>query len=190
MARTFAALGANILAYTATPRTTPSARADQGYYVPGTGDPDGSIPLAWYSGTAADKSDLHTFLAQDLDVLVISLPLTPATTHLFSAPEFDILARRRAFVVNISRGKVIDQPALVEALNDGKLRGAALDVTDPEPLPKDDPLWDAKNVIITPHISGSSTKYDERAFDVLFTNLKRRERGEKMFNLIDRKRGY
>ena len=190
MARTFAALGAHILAYTATPRTTPSARADQGYYVPGTGDPDGSIPIAWYSGTAADKSDLHTFLAQDLDVLVISLPLTPATTHLLSTSEFDILARRRAFVVNISRGKIIDQPALIEALNDGKLRGAALDVVDPEPLPKDNPLWDAKNVIITPHISGLSTKYGERAFDVLFTNLKRRERGEKMFNLIDRKRGY
>jgi len=123
-------------------------------------------------------------------VLVISLPLTPATTHLLSAPEFDILSRRRAFVVNISRGKIIDQPTLIEALNDGKLRGAALDVMDPEPLPKDDPLWDAKNVIITPHISGLSTKYRERAFDVLFTNLKRREHGEKMFNLIDRKRGY
>ena len=189
MARTFNALGAHVLAYTATPRTTPSARADQGYYVPGTGDPDGSIPIAWYSGTS--QADLHSFLAQDLDVLVMSLPLTPATTHLLGATEFDILARsRHAFVVNISRGKIFDQPALVDALNAEKLRGAALDVTDPEPLPKDDPLWDAKNIIITPHISGLSIKYGERAFDVLLTNLKRRENGEKMFNLIDRKRGY
>lgn len=61
---------------------------------------------------------------------------------------------------------------------------------DPEPLPKDDPLWDAKNVIITPHISGLSTRYGERAFDVLLTNLTRRERGERMFNLVDRKKGY
>jgi phosphoglycerate dehydrogenase-like enzyme len=156
--------------------------------VPGTGDPDGSIPIAWYSGTAT--SDLHAFLAQDLDVLVMSLPLTPATTHLLGAEEFAILARRKAFVVNISRGKIFDQSALIDALNDEKLRGAALDVTDPEPLPKDDPLWDAKNVIITPHISGLSTSYGERAFDVLFTNLKRRENGDKMFNLVDRKRGY
>ena len=156
--------------------------------MPGTGDPDGSIPVAWYSGTT--KADLHTFLAQDLDVLVMSLPLTPATTHLLGAAEFAILARRRAFVINISRGKILDQDALIDALNDEKLRGAALDVTDPEPLPKDAPLWDAKNVIITPHISGLSNKYGERAFDVLFTNLKRRERGEKMFNLVDRKRGY
>lgn len=156
--------------------------------MPGTGDPDGSIPIAWYSGTT--KADLHAFLAQDLDVLVMSLPLTPATTHLLGAAEFAILARRRAFVVNISRGKILDQDALIDALNDEKLRGAALDVTDPEPLPKDAPLWEAKNVIITPHISGLSNKYGERAFDVLFTNLKRRERGEKMFNLVDRKRGY
>lgn len=156
--------------------------------MPGTGDPDGSIPTAWYSGTA--KSDLHAFLAQELDILVMSLPLTPATTHLLSAPEFAILAKRRTFVVNISRGRIIDQPALVAALNSSQLRGAALDVTDPEPLPKDDPLWDAKNVIITPHISGLSARYAERAFDVLLTNLERRERGERMFNLVDRKKGY
>ena len=188
VARTFAALGCHVLAYTASPRRTAASRADHGYYVPGTGDPDGSIPIAWYSGTA--KSDLHTFLAQDLDIFVLSLPLTPATTHLLSAPEFAILAKRRAFVVNISRGRIIDQPALVSALNSSQLRGAALDVMDPEPLPKDDPLWDAKNVIITPHISGLSTRYGERAFDVLLTNLKRTERGERMFNLVDRKKGY
>jgi len=181
-------MGSTVLAYTASPRSTPEARADAGYYVKGTGDPDGSIPLAWYSGTS--KEELHAFLAQDLDVLVMSLPLTPATTHLLGSEEFSILARRKAFIVNISRGKIFDQPALISALNEGKLRGAALDTVDPEPLPKDDPLWDAKNVIISPHVSGLTKNYGERAFDVLFTNLERRERGEKMFNVIDRKRGY
>jgi phosphoglycerate dehydrogenase-like enzyme len=88
-----------------------------GYSVPGTGDPEGTIPIAWYFGTA--QSDLHTCLAQDLDILVMSPPLTPATTRLRSAPKF-----------------------------------ATLDLTDPEPRPEDDPLWDAKNVIIMPHIAG------------------------------------
>ena len=120
----------------------------------------------------------------------MSLPLTPSTTHLLGHEEFSILSRKKAFIVNISRGKIFDQPALTAALNADKLRGAALDTVDPEPLPKDDPLWDAKNVIISPHVSGLTRNYGERAFDVLFTNLKRRERGEKMFNVIDRKRGY
>ena len=188
VARVFHAMGATILAYTASPRDTAAKRADQGYVVPHTGDADGTIPAAWYSGTS--QAELHNFLSRDLDVLIVSLPLTPATTHLLGKAEFDLLSRRRAFVVNISRGKILDQPALVEALNDGRLRGAAVDVTDPEPLPADDPLWDAKNAVVTPHISGIGTEYMERAFDVLMTNLARREQGKRMFNLVDRKRGY
>ena len=123
-------------------------------------------------------------------MIIMCLPLTPATTHLLGAAEFEILSRKKAFVVNISRGKILDQPALVDALNQGKLRGAALDVTDPEPLPKDDALWEAKNVIISPHVSALGKEYTARAYQVLFTNLKRREKGEEMFNLVDRKKGY
>ena len=139
VARVFHALGAEVLAYTASPRLTDEARKDQGYYVVGTGDPEGEFPTAWYSGTA--KSDLHNFLRQDLDLLVMSLPLTKGTTRLMGKEEFAILANRKAFVVNISRGKIFDQDALIEALNGGKLGGAALDVADPEPLPEDSPLW-------------------------------------------------
>jgi phosphoglycerate dehydrogenase-like enzyme len=84
----------------------------------------------------------------------------------------------------------LDQAALKQALDDDVLSGAALDVTDPEPLPKDDPLWDAKNVIITPHVSSLGTEYLDRAFDVFLLNWARHERGEKMVNVVERKRGY
>ena len=201
VARVGKALGMDIIAYTASPRTTPESKHDKGFIVPGTGDPDGSIPSAWYSGL--DKQSLHHFLSQDIDHLLISVPLTKETTHFLAEEEFKILGKRNAFITNISRGQIIKQSALLEALqkyadNDplkrgdggGGLRGAALDVTDPEPLPKDDPLWDAPNCIITPHISGLSAKYVDRAFQVLEVNLDRRERGEKMINVVNRKRGY
>lgn len=84
----------------------------------------------------------------------------------------------------------MDQPALIDALNEEVLGGAALDVTDPEPLPKDDPLWSAKNVIITPHVSSLGKEYIDRAFDLFATNWKRHEKGERMFNVVDRKKGY
>lgn len=93
-------------------------------------------------------------------------------------------------MVNISRGGIIDQEALIKALESKQISGAALDVADPEPLPSDDPLWSAPNVLITPHVSGSTTVYAERAFRVLKENLRRRRDGEKLVNIVDRKRGY
>ncbi|KAF2459701.1 hypothetical protein BDY21DRAFT_281395 [Lineolata rhizophorae] len=188
VARVGKAMGMDVIAYTAHAKDTPAARADNGYIVPGTGDPDGSIPSAWYSGTT--KAELHRFLAQDVDLLLVSVPLTKATLRLLGAAEFAVLGRRNAFVTNISRGKVVDQPALVDALKDGTLRGAALDVVDPEPLPEDDPLWDAPNVTITPHISGLGDAYAKRAFEVMELNLERRANGEELINVVDKKRGY
>ena len=216
-------MGMRVIAYTASPRNTPESKRDEGYIVPGTGDPEGIIPTAWFSGT--DKASLHHFLSQDVDHLLISVPLTPSTRHLLSREEFEILSRRNAFISNISRGPIINQSALICALesyaahagshtsistnepthgsieNDhatdkalteyvAGLRGAALDVADPEPLPPDDPLWDAPNCIITPHISGGGTAYAERAFEILELNLKKKEKGEKMINVVDRKKGY
>lgn len=128
---------------------------------------------------------------------MIALPLTPSTANLVSTEEIKLLAAhtnadngQKCFIVNISRGRVLDQPALISALNTGLLGGAALDVTVPEPLPIDDPLWDAKNVTISPHISALEMEYDSRAYDLLMTNLARKEKGEKMFNLVDRAKGY
>jgi phosphoglycerate dehydrogenase-like enzyme len=162
-------MGMEVYAYTATERKTPEERADHGYFVPGIGDPDGSIPAKWFHGL--DKPSLHNFLSQKLDVLVVSVPLTyvfrtikrnvysdiltrssPETRHFLSSAEFDILGQHPPLISNVARGPIIDQPALVAALHDGRVASATLDVTDPEPLPADDPLWSAPNVIITPHI--------------------------------------
>lgn len=193
VARVAQAMGMDVIAFTASPRPTKESKKDQGFIVPGTGDPDGSIPSEWYSGL--EKPQLHEFLRQDIDILVISVPLTPQTTHLLSKEEFDILGKtRNAFISNISRGQVVNQDDLIEALKrkpeQGGLRGAALDVTDPEPLPEDSELWALPNVIVTPHISGANSAYTERAFQVLEANLSRLEKGEKLINVVHRKRGY
>jgi len=201
VARVGKAMGMDVIAFTASPRASPESKYDKGFIVPGTGDPEGSIPSAWYSGL--DKKSLHNFLSQDIDHLLVSVPLTKETTHFLAAEEFDILGKCNAFISNISRGQILKQSGLITSLrrykdNDpmeggdggGGLRGAALDVTDPEPLPKDDPLWDAPNCIVTPHISGLGAAYVDRAFQVLEVNLDRREKGERMINVVDRKRGY
>ena len=197
-------MGMSVIAYTAHKRTTADSKKDKGFIIPNTGDPDGSIPEAWYGGF--DKDSLHEFLRQDIDHLLISVPLTAETTHLIGKEEFDILGRggQNAFISNISRARIIVQDELIAALHAydqgvkaGKsgdeltgLRGAALDVTDPEPLPADHALWDAPNCIITPHISALGSMYTKRAFQVLEVNLDRREKGEEMLNVVNRKRGY
>ncbi|KAL5357317.1 hypothetical protein BJX96DRAFT_163003 [Aspergillus floccosus] len=194
IARVAAALGMTVHAYTASPRPTPSSRQDTGYVVPGTGDKDGLIPVSWHHGT--DKESIHAFLSLGLNHLVVAVPLTPQTTHMLGAEEFSLLAANvpahhpRPYLTNIARGKVLDQDALVAALQSGELGGAALDVTDPEPLPADHPLWDAPNVQISPHISSLGNEYFPRALDVLKENLARAERGEPMLNEFKRDKGY
>ena len=193
-ARVANAMGMDVIAYTATPKDTPEKRRDVGYIVPGTGDREGTIPSAWYSGT--DKASLRNFLGADIDWLVVTVPLTPATKHFLGRDEFEVLSKRKAFVSNVSRGDIVDQSALIEAVkkpeNGGKgwLRGAALDVATPEPLPSDSELWDLENVTITPHISGLDSRYTERCFEILSLNLERRDKGEPLINEINRKAGY
>ncbi|EME44219.1 hypothetical protein DOTSEDRAFT_24296 [Dothistroma septosporum NZE10] len=189
--RVASAMGMEVLAFTASEKDTAEKKRDDGYVVPGTGDVEGSIPTEWYHGL--DKESLHNFLKQDLDWLVVSVPLTDQTRHFLGTEEFKVLSqggKRSAFVTNIARGSIVKQQDLIEALKDGTLSGAALDVADPEPLPKDNELWGLENVILTPHISSSSGAYTERTFDLLEKNLQRKAKGENLINVVNRKRGY
>ena len=132
--------------------------------------------------------ELHE-LAGQADVVVNATPLTPQTTGLFDR-DFFAAMRSGAYFINIGRGRSVMTGDLIEALNSERIGGAALDVTDPEPLPPDHPLWTAKNVIITPHISAGSDRQMERFWLVVRENLRRYVNGERMLNVVDLQRGY
>lgn len=178
----------DVYAYTLHPRLTRESRQDESYTPPGLGDPDGILPSKWLSGSTTEN--LHYFLGAGLDLLVVATPLTDATRGLISQVEFQILGKARTFIAYVSRGAVINTNDLVRALNDGVIRGAALDFTDPEPLPEGHPLWTAKNVIITPHTSGLSTGYGSRVLKILESNLERLSEGKRLQNLVSREDGY
>ena len=128
-------------------------------------------------------------VAGEADYLVIAAPLTPTTRGAVSR---DILARMKpsAWVINIARGPIIDEPALIEALAAGKIGGAALDTFVREPLPPDSPLWKMPNVIITPHTSNSSPKVRERTLALFVENVRRYKAGEPLLNEVSFEAGY
>ena len=131
---------------------------------------------------------LHNMLAQS-DFAAICCPLTPKTKGMMGAPEFRAM-KSTAILVTIGRGQIINQAALVVALQTKEIAGAGLDVTDPEPLPQDSPLWEMDNVIITPHHAGVSPKSWERIFKIFCENLKRFVAGDTLTNIVDQTRGY
>ncbi len=121
--------------------------------------------------------------------VVIAIPLTPATRGLFDAA---MLARLppHAYVINVARGGIVDETALVDALSAGKLGGAALDVFAEEPLPATSPLWEAPWVTITPHVAGLGERYLERCIQALLANVSALEAGRPRMGLVDRHVGY
>ncbi|MBR1552820.1 MAG: D-2-hydroxyacid dehydrogenase [Schwartzia sp.] len=123
------------------------------------------------------------------DVVIVTLPLTPETENLFSEKAFDAM-KPTAFFVNVSRGAVVNEADLAAALRANTIGGAALDVFCEEPLPASSPLWDAPNLLITPHHAATSPRYMERAIDIFIENLKAYPDTTRMRNLIDKKRGY
>ena len=158
-------------------------RPDQGYAVSRTGDPEGSIPERFYPAAA-----LHHMLAE-CDYVVVAVPLTPATTHLIGETELRAM-KPTAYLVNIARGSIVDEAALVRALDEGWIAGAGLDVFEQEPLPSDSPLWEMENALISPHVAGFTPRYDERATVLFAQNLARYLAGQPLLNLVDKSRGY
>jgi phosphoglycerate dehydrogenase-like enzyme len=123
------------------------------------------------------------------DVVTICCPLTAATRSLFDAAAFAAM-KATAYVVNVTRGPIIDGDALVEALRAGTIDGAGLDVTPIEPLPPDHPLWQMANVVITPHTAGASQMRGHRNIQRFVENLRRYRTGEMLDGLIDKQKGY
>ena len=128
-------------------------------------------------------------LAGDADFIVNTTPLTPETRGMFDA-RFFAAAKPGAFFFNVGRGGSVVQQDLVAALESGRLAGAGLDVTDPEPLPAASPLWKMNNVIITPHVSAASDLGNAARFAVARENLRRYVAGERMLSVVDLERGY
>jgi phosphoglycerate dehydrogenase-like enzyme len=111
------------------------------------------------------------------DFVALTCPLTPETAGLISAAALAAM-RPSAFLVNVARGRCVDQPALIEALRTGAIKGAALDVAADEPLPPESPLWSMGNVLITPHTAGETCRYEDNVLDLMEANLDRLWRGE------------
>jgi phosphoglycerate dehydrogenase-like enzyme len=128
-------------------------------------------------------------LAAEADVVVNATPLTPETTGIFDEAFFAAM-KPGGYFITIGRGASTRTDALIAALRSGQLAGAGLDVTDPEPLPADSPLWGMSNVIITPHVSASSDQQLERIIVVVAENLRRYVAGEPLLNVVDIARGY
>ncbi len=132
--------------------------------------------------------ELYTMLGE-ADVVVMTAPHTPHTDKLLGAEAFGAM-RDGAYFINIGRGATVDEPALIEALQRGKLSGAALDVFAEEPLPADSPLWDLPNVVVSPHSASTSDKENERLTDLFCDNLRRFLEGNPLRNVLDTERLY
>jgi phosphoglycerate dehydrogenase-like enzyme len=133
-------------------------------------------------------AEINDVLAES-DYVVIAAPRTPQTERMIGKAQFDAM-KEGAVLVNISRGALVDEAALIEALQDGRIKGAALDVFEREPLPESSPLWEMPNVLITPHISGSNPHYDRRVTELFIDNLARYLQGQPLRNQVDKGRGY
>jgi phosphoglycerate dehydrogenase-like enzyme len=156
---------------------------DDGYIPAGLGDPEGDLFTRLYPIEALKS------MIKDCDFVVLALPLTPTTTNLFSTEEFDSM-KPSAFFIDLSRGGIVDLTALKEALEKKCIAGAALDVFPEEPLPANSPLWKLPNTIISPHVGGVSSKYNNRAAELFCVNIRRYLEKAPLFNRFDTEKSY
>ncbi len=179
VARLCRAFGATVLA---TKRDLRSLR-DQGYQLKDLGDPTADLVERLYPPKAVAS------MASLCDFLVITAPRTAETWNMIDRQVFAAL-RPTAFLVDLSRGGVVDHNALIEALAQKRLAGAMLDVYPDEPLPESSPLWEIPSVLLSPHIAGASGDYFERATELFAENLRRYLSDQPLLNLYDPQRGY
>lgn len=178
-ARQAHALGMRVLAS----KRDLSTRRDLGWRLPGTGDPTGELPERLFG-----PDDWRSMLPE-ADYVLVAAPLTSGTRHLIDRAALQAM-RPGAVLINVARGDLVDEAALVAALREGVIGGAGLDVFAEEPLPADSPLWDLSNVIISPHIAGLTPAYTERALALFADNLRRYLAGQPLLNLVDQQTGY
>jgi phosphoglycerate dehydrogenase-like enzyme len=128
-------------------------------------------------------------MCREADVLVVSAPITPNSRGMIGQAQLRAM-KRGSYVLQMSRGAIVNEAALVDALEEGHLAGGGLDVTETEPLPVGDPLWTAPNLIVTPHSSAVSPMTTENAWEILSDNVGRFVRGEPLVNTVDKRRGW
>jgi phosphoglycerate dehydrogenase-like enzyme len=144
---------------------------------------EGVDPASVSANALYPPDQLHTMLAQ-ADFVVLITPHTASTEHLIGAAELAAM-KPTAVLINIARGVVIDEPALIRALQSGQIAGAALDVFAVEPLPADNALWDLPNVLICPHSASTADNENDTIVDLFIDNIGRYQRGEPLRNLLD-----
>lgn len=135
------------------------------------------------------KMDRFYDLLAESDIVSICAPLTEETHSMFDDEAFRRM-KPSALLINVTRGKIVDEPSLLRALKEGLIGGAGLDVTPEEPLPQDSPLWDMPNVIVTPHVAGGSPHRDDRTVGLFCDNLERFLVGKPFLSVIDKRKGY
>src|SRR5713226_6867909 len=178
-ARLGQAFGMRVLAL----KRDPAERTDPGWCPPGLGDPAGRIPERFFG------PDQREEILRESDYVSVTLPLTEHTRKFIGVRELTAM-KPGAYLVNIGRGSVIDEHAMVEALKAGRIGGAGLDVFEQEPLDPSSTLWELENVILTPHISGANRGYMDKACELFIENLKRFASNRPLFNVVDPKLGY
>jgi phosphoglycerate dehydrogenase-like enzyme len=146
------------------------------------------LPKPEFVAELHDPSWLMEMVPQ-VDVLMSAAPLTKETRLLFNSEVFSKM-KPSAYFINVSRGGLVDQDALVKVLKEKKIRGAGLDVTTPEPLPKDHPLWTCPNLVITPHNSGHAPIRQVRLIALVSENVRRYSNGLPLLNVVDKAKGY
>jgi phosphoglycerate dehydrogenase-like enzyme len=161
----------------------PGRREDTGYSAPGTGDPEGRLPEAWFP-----PEKLRDLLERS-DVVVMAAPFTAATERMIGTAELAVM-KPSAYFINVGRGATVDEPALAAALRERRVAGAAIDVFAQEPPPAGHPFYALDNVIVSPHVSGFLPSYDDRCTDLFAENLRRFLAGAPLLNLVDRAHGY